>query len=288
MLRLPAITRTARNLTLLVAFCLLPQLAMSDIKVAGEERAPGTLASITAEVKRTVASISTARSSKAIVTVGYRSFENALADRSSDLPIIATFISSTAYAELLGKYPHRKLVTAIYSNPDPVAQYFLAKQFYANGTVAVIETDPTKPVIEGLANEPIKIIRQQNNGLKLIRQLEHVDVLIALPDEEAINGDNVHHIIRFLYQQRAALIGYSRKLTDIGSLASIYPARPALLAELKKLINEYEATGFLPAPRFVNDWQISVNRRLARSLNMAVPSNSALLEDIHSEMGATK
>jgi hypothetical protein len=48
------------------------------------------------------------------------------------------------------------------------------------------------------------------------------------------------------------------------------------------VLDEYAATGKLPAPIFVSDVDVAVNDRLARSLNIAIPEHAQLLDAVRS------
>ncbi|MGI9288646.1 MAG: hypothetical protein ACR2P1_24885 [Pseudomonadales bacterium] len=224
-----------------------------------------------------------------LVTIGTAAFRDAIAQDASQ-PIIAAFITSTQFEQSLSVRRRPTHITAVFSNPDPLAQYALAQILLGHPAVGVFETRATLQLTARLTQHAGRAVRaipvspgQDTNAL--IRTLSPLDALIVLPDVTVINRTNINHVVRSLYQQRKVLIGYSETLTRIGGLASIFPRRDAIIASVIETVTAYYRSGDMPAPGFVRDLDIAVNKRLARSLNIAIPETRALLQEIR-ERGA--
>jgi hypothetical protein len=88
--------------------------------------------------------------------------------------------------------------------------------------------------------------------------------------------------VRTLYARRKVLIGYSATLTKVGALASVYVSPKAISEGVVDILSEYAARGTLAGPVFVRDVDVTVNDRLARSLNIPVPEHAELLNAVRS------
>jgi ABC-type uncharacterized transport system substrate-binding protein len=117
----------------------------------------------------------------------------------------------------------------------------------------------------------------------LLRSADPFDVIIALPDPSILNGANIGHVVRTLYQQHKVLIGYSDTLTQVGSLASVYPNADGIARAVGQVLDQYAANRAIPSPAFVSDVDVSLNERLATSLNIILPKVADLMAAIRSK-----
>lgn len=222
----------------------------------------------------------------AVVAIGYDAVETALKTGDPTVPVFGLFLSSTEYAALIEKHGAAIPMTAIFGNPEPRAQLALAEQLFPKGTFALVETPVSRPTIEQLSRPYTKVVQVRDDITQLIRQLVGIDALVALPDPDGVNSQNIGFIIRSMYRQGSVVIGYSQKMVNMGCLASIYPRPEAVIAALQHAIRSYNKTGKLPEPQFVGDHAIGINRRLARSLDLVIPEKEQLLRNIHAEVHA--
>lgn len=237
-----------------------------------------------AKIERAITKAQHTLTRPATVALGVDAAEQALVQGDPTVPVIALYLSSTEYAELTKKYGGKTPITAIFGNPEPRAQLALAKQLFPKGTIALVDTPISQQAVKQLSRPYTKAIQAGNNVTEFVRQLAGTDALLALPDPEGVNRQNIQFIIRAMYRQRAAVIGYSQKMVDMGCLASVYPRPEAVIIALQKVIRSYNKTGQLPEPRYVSDYTIGINRRLARSLDLVIPQKEQLLRHIHAEV----
>lgn len=208
------------------------------------------------------------------VTIGPEALRAALA-KDATSPLIATFVTSTEFANAVGAEP-RPHVTAIYSNPDPLDQVALARGILRNAKIGVVDAPGSRALSLPLTRQPSAQVTPipLGNGPVVNTFLQGVrglDAVIVLPDTEVLNQGNVNYVVRALYQQRKVLIGYSDTLTRVGALASVFPRRAAIVERVAATVSEFVASGTMPAPQFVRDVDITLNERLARSLNIVLP-----------------
>jgi putative tryptophan/tyrosine transport system substrate-binding protein len=120
----------------------------------------------------------------------------------------------------------------------------------------------------------------------LLRSTDPFDVILVLPDPSIFNSANIGHVVRTLYQQRKVLIGYSDTLTRVGSLASVCPSPEGIARGVKTVLEQFPVRRAMPDPVLVSDVDVSLNDRLARSLNIVLPDRADLVRAIRSKREA--
>jgi hypothetical protein len=262
-------------LTLLAAPCLA-QVTVTSVPAPGPETAE-LVERIRALVSRQVPS---AASSNLRITVGASALRDALAADESQ-PTLAVFLSSVEFEAALGTRKRPSNLTAIFSNPDPLDQLSLAQALLGRARIGVIDSETTKSLTTRITNPTVqKIATTPDQSIDaLLRETTGLDALIVLPDS-TLNRSNINHVVRTFYQRRAVLIGYSQTMTRVGSLASIFVSADAQTNHTIAVVRSFSETGVLPHPVFINDVSVAVNQQLARSLNIALPTEVALLNAV--------
>lgn len=264
-----------RLLSRIAALCfaawLIPVAAAVDVVPAagGPPEIEAVRGELQAALARTPATTQNIR-----VTIGPEALRVALAQDATS-PLIATFVTSTEFANAVGAVP-RARVTAIYSNPDPLDQVALARGILRNATIGVIDAPGSRALSLPLARQAsaqVTAIPLGNGPVvnTFLQGMSGLDAAIVLPDTDVLNQGNVGYVVRALYQQRKVLIGYSDTLTRVGALASVFPRRAAVVERVAATVSEFVASGTMPPPQFVRDVDITLNERLARSLNIVLP-----------------
>lgn len=282
MSRRRACKRKAVAVAVALSVFVTPGIGGADVRV---EASPDTAASLVQSIReRLTAAPSRVASVDVRITIGTAAFRAAL-DNQDGRPIVAAYISSTEFAAVLGDRPRPPNVTAIFSNPDPIDQLVLAKQLLGKASVGVFDSASVHPLVERLTALGVTAIHVSPNESvdSLLRSTDPFDVIIALPDPSVLTGANIGHVVRTLYQQRKVLIGYSDKLTQVGSLASVYPTADEIARAVWQVLDQYSANRAIPSPMFVPDVDVSLNERLAASLNIILPNVGDLTAAIRSK-----
>lgn len=226
------------------------------------------------------------------VAVGSAGLAQALASP-SEVPVIAAFITSTEFNRASGLIKKPGLVTAIFSNPHPADQVVFARRLLGRPTLGFFDSPDLGTVSTELRNAQVVAIPAPAGKPvdALLRAAEQVDAIIALPDSSVLNQGNINHVVRALYQRRKVLIGYSETLTKVGSLGSVYVTPDAVAREVCNALDTFSAKKALPPPTFIREVEVSVNERLARSLNIALPDQKELeraLENARAAEGSSE
>jgi len=271
---------------------IAPRLGAADIQIESSPAIPSSETAALAKIVRDEISTAAPRipALDVRVTIGPAAFRSALEHDSGDQPIVAAYLSSTEFTAALGDGPPRRHVTAVFSNPDPIDQLALAQAILSRARIAVFDSPSVHSLVERLTERGVTAIHvSPGEGVDaLLRDADPFDVILALPDATVLNPANIAHVVRTLYQQHKVMIGYSDTLTRVGSLASVYPTADRIARVVRQVLEQYAAEHVLPSPRFVPDVNVSLNERLARSLNIVLPDAADLVSTIRSQREAPR
>jgi hypothetical protein len=262
---------------------LLPPAAHGEIRITAAAQDPDT-ATLVQTVQSELSGASAAvQRLDAHVTIGAAAFREALAQDDSR-PLVATYLTSVEFEEVLNGRERPAHVTAVYSNPDPAAQTRLARQLLGRATLGAFDSAAAHSLVARVTALGVRAVpASQGQSIdSLLRSAQSLDALIVMPDASVLNRSNINHAVRTLYQQRKVLIGHSLTLSRVGALASVYASRQAVARGVLDVFDKYSTTGVLPEPVFVKDVDVVVNDRLARSLNISVPDHTSLLKAVRS------
>ncbi len=112
----------------------------------------------------------------------------------------------------------------------------------------------------------------------LRRLLTQNDALLMLPRQSIYNRDTLKGVLLTSYRNRKPAISYSPAHVKSGALASIYSSPIDIGRHLALLVNrrlqkpDYEA----PAFEYARFYSIATNRRVARALDISLPTESEL------------
>jgi hypothetical protein len=263
---------------------LLPVTSSTEVQIEAE---PGANPEITALVQlvRDALSVSSPRAAalkNARVTVGVAAFQQALTT-DDGRPLIAAYITSAEFESALGTRPRPVHITAVFNHPDPLDQVALAQALLGRSALGVFDSPAVHSLVARMRSRGVDAIPvSPEQGIdSLLRAADSFDAIIVLPDT-TVNRSNVNHVVRTLYGRRAVLIGYSATLTRVGALASVYLPPEAIARSVADVLDQYADNGTVREPVFVRDVDVTLNARLARSLNIALPDRADLVEAVRS------
>ncbi len=127
----------------------------------------------------------------------------------------------------------------------------------------------------GLEVELRQVTSQRQIGPVLHQLRNEVDVLLALPDPRIYNRDTMSNILLSTYRNGIPVIGFSEGLVRAGALAAIYSS-PATIgteaaAKALRILRGNRVNSTYP-----QQTEFALNRKVARSLHLQVPTDNAL------------
>ena len=214
-----------------------------------------------------------AESSNLIVAVGVDAANAALQATDTNTPILCVLIPKIAFEALMaGKKDNRK-VSAIFLDTSPVRQLELIRLLLpqAKKVGAVLGNVSMKE------KEPLRILAR-DKGLFLQRDTElyavlksvlsDSDVFLAVPDPVVINASTAQNVLITAFKCQVPVIGYSANYVKAGALAAVFSSPSQIGLETGQVINAYQRTNNLPAPKLPRYFSVSVNAAVLRSFGL--------------------
>jgi ABC-type uncharacterized transport system substrate-binding protein len=136
-----------------------------------------------------------------------------------------------------------------------------------------------KTVAISATNKPIDSIR----GIT-----ENNDVILVLPDTEALTPNVAKWLLYMAYQREIPVIGFSKALVDAGALGAVHStpeqigrqAAEVVLRVAIASLNRTDQAWRLPMPQYPKYFEVSLNDSVARSLKLNLQSDRHLTQSL--------
>lgn len=211
------------------------------------------------------------------VAIGPTALRDAIARR-CDCVVISAFTSSQVWRSLTSRLPAARQArhTAVYAEPAPADQLRLAALLYGRparvGAILGRETAFLRPALE--ADVELQSFEPGDDINHTLNQMTRAEALLALPDGDVYNPENIRNILLSTYRRKQAVIGFSADMVKVGALATTYSEIEDINTQVAEIAANYVATGELAPPQFPHYFRTVVNEGVARSLDLRV-SNEA-------------
>lgn len=219
-----------------------------------------------------------------VVAVGMKAVENAASAHHS--PVLAVMVPKAGYDSLfLGQKAPLGLSAIYLDQPWERQVDFLFAVLPDVERVGLLYSPETRleisPLLNSVANHGGAVIAQSvQSADRLFTSLEKVlsgsDVLLAIPDSRIYNAASIRNILLTSYRQDVPLIGLSQGYVNAGALAAIFTLPEQIAEQTARQIVAFEKKRALAAPAYPDDFTIAVNSRVARSLEIRVPSDEEI------------
>lgn len=126
----------------------------------------------------------------------------------------------------------------------------------------------------GISIRQETVTEQSQVGPALRRLLEESDLLLALPDPLVYNQNTIFNILLSSYHNQVPVVGFSASYVKAGALLAVYSTPSNIGRQIAETIRQFVTTGSnaLPDAAFPRYFSIEVNRNVARSLDIDLPS----------------
>jgi len=156
------------------------------------------------------------------------------------------------------------------------------------GIVKPIHDPVSKPKLDKIqkqlaVNINQTLFRNGDNAVNLVRKLlQNNDVLLTLPAPEVYNRQSIKGILLATYRLKKPVISYSPAHVKSGALAAIYSSPEHIGRQLAQLVKRILfAKDYKPQPFYYpSEYDISINDRVARSLNLDLPDKDQLIKQL--------
>ena len=146
-----------------------------------------------------------------------------------------------------------------------------------------IAAELTRCAIQQNINLQVYAISDESDLLKTLEiAVENNKVLLAISDPLIYNSHSVKNILLTAYRHRKPVIGYSGSFVRAGAIAAIYTSAQYAGTTAAKLVSDFlqNSWQFDRNTYKPDDFSVSVNRQVASSLEIILPSEDSLKESI--------
>lgn len=103
-------------------------------------------------------------------------------------------------------------------------------------------------------------------------------VLLALPDPLVFTARTASHILLAAYRYRMPVVGYTESYARAGALLAVFSTPEQMGQHVGEIMTDalHSASVTLPVPQFPKYFSVTVNRQVARSLGLTLPTDAEL------------
>jgi ABC-type uncharacterized transport system substrate-binding protein len=137
----------------------------------------------------------------------------------------------------------------------------------------------TKCAIQQNINLQVYAIYDESDLLKTLEfATDNNRILLAIPDQLIYNNHSVKNILLTAYRYSKPVIGYSENFVQAGAVAAIYTPSQYAGATAARLITRFLHNNWQFDKNIyrIEDFTVSLNRQVATSMEIALPSEEAL------------
>lgn len=227
-----------------------------------------------------------------IVTIGLKAAQFVAKLES---PTLAVLIAQQSYENLVAATPaaHRRTLSAIYLDQPPARHVSLIRSSLPGVRSVGALVGPAQTAMQsdwssaakaaGLAFVPLTVPGGNDLYATLQAGLPNVDALMLLPDPAIVNRNTVQNLMLTTYRQRVPVIGYSQALVEAGALLAVYSTPQQIGQQAGELILRMlpGRAWELPPATHPKYFTVKSNASVGRALELAVPSDTALLQRLN-------
>ena len=227
-----------------------------------------------------------------IISVGMKASLPALI--MTNVPVLVTMLPRAGYEELVAQTSPQKTnrtVSAIYFDQPVERQLdFMQAALPKSRRIGILHSPNTHinlAYLQQLASEhgATLIAKQVLSAEKLFSALDDLlgssDVLLALPDNTIYNSANIRNILLSSYRSNIPFVGMSQSYVTAGALGAVFSSPQQMSDQIAAAILSFVQARKLPGPQYPNDFTISVNPEVAKSLGIELPPTDAIRNRMH-------
>lgn len=219
------------------------------------------------------------------VALGSEALRSAL-QQADKTPLLAALLTRRSFERLLGEFPpgERKVQALVLDQPAERQLTFVRQLFGEGARVGLLVSGETRsqlPALQRAGKERGLIVKEQevDSESMLLPALDSllptVDLLLALPDAALFRRDNLRTVLMIAFRHRRPVVGYSAAFVQSGGIAALYSTPAQLASQAADLLLRPSAA----SPRILlpREYTVSVNRHVARTLDLDLPDEASLL-----------
>lgn len=225
-----------------------------------------------------------------VVAVGLKATQAVVA-RNSGVPIICTLIPQASFDQIasVNQRKHPPL-TAVYLDQPIARQLELINlalpgkkrigALVGPGSVVALDALRLEGQKRGMEVNAARMGSESALFPALESVLGEVDVLLSLPDSAVFNSRTIPSVLFTSYRFRTPVIGFSPAYVQAGALVAVHSTPTQLADQVADMLARFRTDGSLPPPQYPDRFTVTVNRQVARSLDLALDKDDVLTEQL--------
>ncbi|MBL3616457.1 MAG: hypothetical protein JMN26_01845 [gamma proteobacterium endosymbiont of Lamellibrachia anaximandri] len=127
-----------------------------------------------------------------------------------------------------------------------------------------------------------EVVNSKELGSKLGKLLESSDVLLALPDANIHNRKTISNILTSTYRKQVPVVGFSAAYVKAGAISAVHSTPDDIARHIVDVSGSHlnVKSDLIIGPKYPKYFSVSVNRKVARSLGIKLPSETRLRDEI--------
>lgn len=229
-----------------------------------------------------------------VIPVGVRALRAVVAAPPA-APVLAALVPRQAYERVVGGAPGKRFSAVFLDQPFARQFALLTIAFPERRRVGVLLGNESRLLLS-LMQRPaeqhglalVEATAESERAILLTLQtiLAAADVLLAVPDPAVHNSGAIQNILLAAYRRGIPVVGFSPAYTRAGALLSLHSSPAQLAEQVASVAAEVLAGHALPPPRWPREFQVSVNRQVARSMAIELPEESILVQRLRQKAGS--
>jgi hypothetical protein len=209
---------------------------------------------------------------------------------SRDIPTLYVLVPKTGYDNLQHTFSSRTAPRSAIFLDQPIERQIALLTAALPGVrhvgVLYSAVPPELPVIRRMLKEKNLLLHDAavDQTHSLNDALEGVlgvsEVLFVLPDAEIYNASTIRNVLLTSYRRKVPLQGISQAYVKAGALCAVFTTPEQVAEQAVGMIERYAETGNLAAAQYPNEFEVSVNMQVARSLDLHIKDADKLRQEI--------
>jgi len=223
-----------------------------------------------------------------VVPVGLRALQSVLAER-DNTPVWALLVPRASFEQLTGNTSTRgRPVSALYLD-QPLSRHMrmLKAALPRTRKIGVLlgpESSVRPEALRAAAESAhLKIVSARVDTIEdLVPALNslrnEIDALLLVPDPLVVGRGGLHALLLHTYQLGLPVAAYSAQLLEAGSTLALFATPEQIGAEAGSRLRQARGGNslVLPTPDHSQNFEVAVNRNVAVSLELRIPSGEVL------------
>jgi len=230
-----------------------------------------------------------------IVAVGSRAADRLYNRIKPSQKLYASFLPRLTYQALIARKKDQTrtqigTITAVYLDQPYTRQLRLAKLIAPDARTIATALGPNSKndlsLLEAAAKQQnlelsSTVLQESDNPIhKLQPLIRNADLFLSLPDKSVFNRTTAKWILYISFRQRIPLIGFSQKYVEAGALTAVYSTPEQIGKQTAEIIQQAITGSRLPEAQHPKYFSVITNKKAANSLNIKVPSEDALIQQL--------